>query len=60
MFNVNQVLVVKPTHKYHPGRTGYFQFMGGSNKNSVVLSVAPVKETDNYRQYFAVSIEDIL
>ena len=57
----NQMVIVKKSHRYHPGRKGYFLFYGeGPSKGTVVLAASPYDEnTCSQSELFAVGEEDI-
>lgn len=56
----NTKVQVSPTHKYHPNRIGYFQFLGGPEKNVAVLSESPTESVGSWQGviYFAVGLQD--
>lgn len=61
MYSINQKLKVRDNHLYHPGRVGFFQFMGGPEKDAVVLSETP-NTPHNYNvrnTFFTVKPQDI-
>jgi len=57
----NQMVTVKKSHRYHPGRKGYFQFYGEvQSKGAVVLATSPYDEnTCSQIELFAVREENI-
>lgn len=50
----DQLVRVKDNHKFHAGRLGRFEFMGGIERDIVVLS-----DLDNSRSLFAVGQNDV-
>jgi hypothetical protein len=57
--NHNQKIKVKPDHKFHPSREGFFQFMGGKEKDCVVCSSEPIPSGKVSTSWFVVGVEDI-
>lgn len=56
---VNQKVLVKETHTYHPNRVGYFQFLGGPEGDVAVLTEKPLQSDGQVGTYFAVSPADV-
>jgi hypothetical protein len=61
----NTKVQVREGHEFFANETGYFQFMGGSERDCVVLSTEPLTcmsfeyPRENRYSLFAVDLEDI-
>ena len=61
----NTKVLVRKDHQFFANETGYFQFMGGTEHDCVVLSTEPLASTsleyprEQGYSLFAVGLEDI-
>jgi hypothetical protein len=46
---------VKKDHRFHPGRFGQFQFLGGPNREAIVMS-----DLQDSKSIFAVGLNDLV